>query len=92
MRTFTPRMKTAPVAWNAPRLEIFHPRTVHIFSRVLRAQFFAIFASLTPSPASVPVPEIMALLHNGASFFTPDENGAPARVNSRGPGARASSS
>ena len=33
MHTFTPRMKIAPTEWNRPRLEIFHPRTVHIFSR-----------------------------------------------------------
>ena len=35
VHTFTPRMKIASDASNAPRLETFHPRTVHIFSRVL---------------------------------------------------------
>ena len=33
VRNFTPRMKIAPIACVAPRLEIYHPRTVHIFSR-----------------------------------------------------------
>jgi len=35
VHTFTPRMKNASDASNALRLEIYHPRTVHIFSRVL---------------------------------------------------------
>ena len=35
VHTFTPRMKNALNAYAAPRLEIYHPRTVHIFSRAL---------------------------------------------------------
>jgi len=34
VHTFTPRMKIAPLACNAPHLEIYHPRTVHIFHEV----------------------------------------------------------